>query len=184
MNPDQSTPPLSPNDASGFQLVMGICLVLACALLLGAFVFADDHGGSLGGGLAIDDSEISVLDGGAAHMTIDLGPAVAGYVYVVIGTIAGTRPGFDYNTIPIPLNYDGDGGYMNQTILHPNAAPLSNSLGALDANGQAVVTFTVPPESDPGFAGLTVSHVATLWFVRGQSVMIASTNAVDLELVR
>lgn len=176
-----NTPPV--NDSASFRLIMALLFAAALALLIGGFVFASDSSGSLDGGLTIDDTEISVSEGGVAHLAIDLTPTGSGLIYWTWGSVTGTRPGIERDFVGVPLNSDGDGGYLQFTWQHPNTAPLTGSFGVLNASGQAVTTFTVPAASDPGFAGLTVSHCATIWTFSSPPVMIASTNAVDVELV-
>jgi len=86
------------------------------------------------------------------HLALDAGPANAGRAYQVLGSISGTSPGFPLpNGGLMPLHPDG---YLNYTLTHPNTPILQNSLGFLDANGKATVTF----HPNRRFIGLTVQH--------------------------
>lgn len=95
---------------------------------------------------------VSITAGEEQHLAIDAGPANAGRAYQMLGSISGTSPGIQ---LPgggqLPLHSDG---YLNYTLTNPNTPILQNSLGFLDANGKATVTF----HPNRRFIGLTVHH--------------------------
>lgn len=95
---------------------------------------------------------VAVHIGQEQYLAIDAGPANAGRTFQCLGSVSGSTPG---TPLPggavLPLNHDG---YYDYTVAHPNSAILSNSLGVLDANGRAVVTF----HPNFRFIGLTVKH--------------------------
>jgi hypothetical protein len=79
---------------------------------------------------------------------------------VVLGSTTGWNPGFAIEGIPLPIFFDT---YTLFTAQFPNAAPLGNSLGVLDAQGRATTTFTLPAGFSPSLAGATLFHAALVW---------------------
>lgn len=124
--------------------------------------------------LTVDLASLSEATGGVQTMSLDLGPAHAGELYLVIGTISGTSPGLAIGGITIPLNPDA---YTTQTLLSANQAPFVNTLGLLDANGQATAALVLPPAALVGLAGLRADHAAVT--LAGPQVT-AATGTVPL----
>jgi hypothetical protein len=97
-------------------------------------------------------AQVSVAIGQEQYLAIDAGPANAGRVYRCLGSLGGTSP---RTPLPgggmLPLRSDS---YLNWTLNNPNTTILQNSLGTLDANGRATVTF----HPNARFVGLTVQH--------------------------
>ena len=98
---------------------------------------------------------ISLAAGGTQTLTLNAGSDNAGRFYFVLGTLSGTTPGIVIDGFVVPLNVDA---YTFQSLLAPNAPPFGNTLGLLDANGQATATVTLPPGLSPAFAGLRADH--------------------------
>jgi len=118
---------------------------------------------------------LSVAKIGKQPLHIDAGPSYAGRPYWMLGTFTGTTPGIMLaNGTHLPLN---PSAYLNFTVSHPNSAVLSNSLGTLDASGQATAFFILP-HVPPSVAGLVIHHA----YVLLQPVDFAS-NAVEVTLV-
>ncbi len=133
-------------------------------------------------GLSVDRLQISVSQGGTQTFLIDLTPAMAGRVYWIIGSTAGTSPGVTIGFTHVPLNFDGNKGYMAQTLARPNQGELQNTLSALDAHGRARASVTLQPDSDPALAG-TVAHHAFMIIEPTGRVAVWASNPVSLELV-
>ncbi len=99
---------------------------------------------------------VSVTQGGELSLHLDAGAGNAGKVYVVLGSISGTKPG---TPLPggsvIPLNFDA---YFNLTLAQPNMPPLVDSFGALDLQGRGLAKFFMPSGSDIVLVGTTVWH--------------------------
>jgi len=97
--------------------------------------------------------------GGTHTLTIDCGSARANHLYLVVGSLSGTAPGFPspLGPITIPLNPDA---WLNISLGYANSSIYSNSLGLLNGAGQpsAAVTFNLPP-GVAGLAGETLHHV-------------------------
>ena len=118
---------------------------------------------------------LSVATTGSASFSLKAGASNAGRAYWVLGTFAGTTPGLTLaGGTHIPLN---PSLYFTYTLTNPNTGLLSNSLGFLNANGQATSTFNLPHVPAQA-AGLVLSHA----FVLLQPVNFAS-NAVEVTLV-
>ena len=122
--------------------------------------------------LATDQHLVSLSEGGNVAFCIDAGNHSAGLRYLLVGSKSGISPGFVVDGFTIPLNVDS---YFEYTHRRPNQAPLSNSLGFLDDNGQGNATFTVPPQSNPALVGLTLHHAYAVF--QGGSVVFVSNPA-------
>jgi hypothetical protein len=92
--------------------------------------------------LGIDINEISITVGGSQTLSVYAGLANAGNLYIVLGSLSGTSPGVPFQSVLVPLNLDPYGTF---TLNNPNSPILSNSLGFLDASGEAVASFNIPP---------------------------------------
>ena len=89
---------------------------------------------------------------------LDCTAANASQIYILIGSLNGTRPGTPFPPITIPLNLDG---WLDISIGYANTAVYTNTLGLLDANGKASMSFTLPAGVS-GAAGLTLHHSAVV----------------------
>lgn len=92
------------------------------------------------------------------NFSIDCAPANANQIYILIGSLSGTRPGTPFPPISIPLNLDA---WLDVSIGFANTAIYTNTLGLLDANGRANCSFTLPP-GVPSAAGLLLHHSAVV----------------------
>jgi hypothetical protein len=106
-----------------------------------------------------DVGAISVSAGGKQTLTLSAGAAHAGDVYLILGSLSGTAPGLPIAPFLLPLNPDP---YFFHTLNHPNQSPLVNTLGVLDAAGEATAAFQLGFASPPGLSGLTLHHAAVL----------------------
>ena len=80
-----------------------------------------------------------------------------------------------------PIGAQGD-DCSTVTVTNANLPPFGNTLGVLDAAGEAVATITVPPGSRPALAGLQLFHAyLALDPTFGFHAPLAS-NAAPLEL--
>ena len=131
-----------------------------------------------GFGLAASPHAISLSAGGAQAWTIALGPAHAGELHLVVGSLAGWTPGTPVGGVPVPLLLDV---YALWSLAHQNSAVLQGTLGVLDAQGAAAAAFVLPPGSDPGLAGIHVYHAALA--LAGGGVVTAATNPAPLALL-
>jgi hypothetical protein len=134
--------------------------------------------GSFLTGLSAGTGSVSLSAGGTQVLTIDVGPAYAGAWYLALGSASGWMPGLVVDGQLLPLNFDG---YFNYLLGHPNTVPLLGSLGLLDAQGRATVTFQMPAGSSPSLAGLVLHHAAAV--LSPTLTVQRTTNAVPVELV-
>jgi hypothetical protein len=102
-----------------------------------------------------DLGAISQSAGGTQTLTLDAGPAFAGDLYLVLGSLSGSSPGIPFGSFTIPLNPDA---YFLHTVKHPSTAPLPDSLGTLDAAGRATAHFALAPGVAAGLQGEVVYH--------------------------
>ena len=126
-------------------------------------------------GVPIDDvfSSLSATLGGTATFALD-NPSHAGKVYVMIGTLSGTSPGFRIGTAQVPINVDS----FTVLGLHLIATPIfPGFVGALDAEGCATARLVLPPL--PGLANQTM-HFA---FVQDPARWDFASNAAALRLL-
>lgn len=109
--------------------------------------------------LSADIDTISLAAGGVQTMTLDAGPANAGRLYFLAGSLTGALPGFTVGTTLVPLVNDFYTGY---TFTYANQGPMFNNLGVLNGLGQATATLALAPGVDPIFAGIVVRHAYVL----------------------
>jgi hypothetical protein len=92
------------------------------------------------GGLQASPASVSSA-GGTQTWAFDAGIANAGGLYVLAGTLSGTRPGFNFGTTNVPLNQDV---WFQNSLAAGNSAFYTNSWGLLDANGKANGSWNFP----------------------------------------
>lgn len=104
-----------------------------------------------------DVASISLATGGIQNLTLDAGAAHAGQTYLLLGSFAGAAPGLQLGTVRLPLNFEPL--YFAHTLSSPNRWPLVDSLGTLDAAGQAEAAFDIRQHAiPPALAGLVIHH--------------------------
>ena len=101
-----------------------------------------------------DVTQISLATGGTQTLDLTAGGQYDGDIYVLLGSITGTT-GFSIGEFVVPLDIDP---YFVFTLSHPSTAPLSQSLGILNAAGEATALFVLTPGFSPSLAGVTVHH--------------------------
>ena len=97
---------------------------------------------------------VSISSGGSQAFELEAGAAHAGLPYLVLGTTAGSHPGQLVDGVPLPLNWDGPGGYYGFTLTQASSATLPGTFGVLDAGGAASASVVLPPGLSPTLAGL------------------------------
>jgi hypothetical protein len=123
---------------------------------------------------------VSVSQGGTADFRLEVGPAFAGDLHVLLGTTAGTSPGLPLGTFLLPLNPLSP--YFRFTAGFPNSGPLPDGAGLLDAAGAATARFELPPGTSPALVG-TRAHHAYFVLDLASLAVAAVSNAVPLTLV-
>jgi hypothetical protein len=79
--------------------------------------------------------------GGTQAWQLDAGVANAGGLYVLAGTLNGSRPGFSLGGLTVPLTQDF---WFSISLLAANGPVYSGSWGLLDANGRGSASFNFP----------------------------------------
>jgi hypothetical protein len=110
-------------------------------------------------------------------LDLDAGPAYAGLLYQVLGSLSGTAPGISLTGgLHLPLNPDA---YFSYT-LNPSGRPLVNSIGVLDANGRARASLELG-RVPLALIGQTFHH-AFVVNAAGQPQALFVSNAQPLRL--
>jgi hypothetical protein len=114
--------------------------------------------------------------GGPQSLVVNAGAAAAGFVYVVVFGVSGTAPGIPLTpTIIVPLNFDP---ILQLSLDQANGPTFSNTLGVLDANGQAFATLNVP--AVPGTAGVVINGAAVILDLGAQPYLASNPVSVTL----
>ncbi|MEM7311337.1 MAG: hypothetical protein AAF682_32015 [Planctomycetota bacterium] len=85
-----------------------------------------------------DRADISLSELEGQTMFLHPGAAYAGQLYFVGGSMSGTQPGTPYAGLLVPLNLDS---YSITTLALANTLPFEETLGVLDAEGEATAGF-------------------------------------------
>ena len=128
--------------------------------------------------LSADVGGVSVSAGGVQHLEFTPGPAFAGDLYVIVGSLTGWSPGFEVGGLHVPLNYDA---YTDLTLLLANSPFFVNTAGTLPASGSIAAQIVLPPGVLLGLDGLVLHHAA-IAASSAQNFTHAS-NAVPLVLL-
>ena len=120
---------------------------------------------------------ISAAAGGTHSLFLNAATPHAGEAYLVVGSVSGTSPGVQAGAFNVPLNPDF---YTNFMLQNPNVSPFGNTLGALNGNGRAVATVTVPPGL-LGISGLVLNHAFVT--VNGLNALAFVSEAASLTIV-
>ncbi len=112
------------------------------------------------------------------RFTLSAGVEHAGKPYFLVGSFTGTSPGVTLGAVTIPLNYDA---YFDILLQAPNVV-VSNSLGTLDASGNATASFDYANSMQHSMAGLMLDH-AYVVFGAGFASIDEVSNAVPLTIL-
>ncbi len=126
-----------------------------------------------------DMNDLSTRQGGKIRFQLEAGKPMATRLYIVLGTVSGTRPGIPLgNKLTLPLQADA---WFWATLSGPNAAPLTNSLGFLDLTGKSHADFSLPPLRYPFLKGLTFHHAYVL-FSKDMRSLVHASHPVPLRI--
>ena len=129
--------------------------------------------------LSVDVSQVSLTTGGTQTQPLDAGIANQSRLYLVAGSVTGTRPGFDLGAAHIPLQFDA---WTSLTLALANSAALPKSRGQLDASGKARPGITVPTGLSSSLIGLKL-YSAALIYTAPENFHLG-TNSQTLELIK
>lgn len=132
-------------------------------------------------GLCGSPSAVSLAAGGSHSLDLKAGAALAGELFLVLGSASGTAPGIPLDGLLLPLAVPDP--YFNFTLGSPGTPPLTGSLGSLDPAGEAAAAFTLPPGTLPSLAGLLLHHAFLVLDVAASGQAVFASNAVAVSLV-
>ena len=124
-----------------------------------------------------DGAELSLAAGATQTLDLQAGAEHAGETYFVLGSATGTAPALSVDGLELPLVFDD---WFQFTLSNPNGV-IQNSLGVLDAQGEASASLEVPAGTDPNLAGLSLFHAFVSFDGSGQAQH--TSNAVPALLV-
>lgn len=103
--------------------------------------------------LWIDGSVVSAGAGRTLTFNMDAGPARAGRLYVLGGSLSGTVPGFSTPSgMIVPLNIDGF--FIDTVQTFANTFFFPNSQGMLDSLGRSTASLIMPPGTAAPLVGI------------------------------
>ncbi|MEO0651300.1 MAG: PQQ-binding-like beta-propeller repeat protein [Planctomycetota bacterium] len=102
-----------------------------------------------------DVGSLAWQSGGSQPQRLHPGTDLAGALYWVLGSVSGTAGIALGGDLVLPLTLDS---WTSVTLSAPNAGPLVNTLGQLDAFGCGNAALDVPPTASPQLLGATVHH--------------------------
>ena len=95
----------------------------------------------------------------------------------MVGSLSGTSPGFAFDAVSVPLNFDR---YLSIIAGNPGLPPLAGAFGTLDASGRATAAFTLAAGIAPSLAGLNAHHVFGVFDL---TALLFVSNPVVVEFV-
>lgn len=134
----------------------------------------------IGPRLEVSQTALSVSAQEGQVLELNAGPSAGpGLWYVLLGSMSGTAPGIDLGGVVLPLVPDA---YTDLLLSHPNGPLLQNSLGSLNASGEASAQLSLPPKAGGALVGLELHHVFVLVEPSSGAILSAS-NATPATLV-
>ena len=130
-------------------------------------------------GLNSNTHVVSLSKGGAQTFSLFGGNANAGKLYLLLGTLSGTKPGIKLGTVTLALNPDA---YFFFMLGNPNTL-IANSLGILSPSGTSTAKLNLPLGLPVSLAGTVLYH-AYLVLDPSRLSFDFSSNAVPLTLVK
>lgn len=108
---------------------------------------------------------ISAANPRPVPLVVNAGADTNRRVLLLLGTNAGTSPGFPLGTTTLPLNASP---LLRHTLTNAGGASLAGTFGELDPTGHAQAWFTPPPELLPFLAGTRVEWSGVVFTPTGR----------------
>ncbi len=124
-----------------------------------------------------DRESLSASSGGVVRFNMEGGTSRAGDIYVLLGSVSGTSPGFIYQGVTVPLNVDG---YLTGLLGSIGSGIFSSWIGVLDAEGSGSASYALPALA--GLSGLTMNHAFLAFDATSRQLSLVS-NPVPLDLL-
>ena len=126
--------------------------------------------------LSQDKAVLSAILGGTLAFTLNGEAAHASELYLLLGSLSGTDPGFDAGAVHISLNQDF---YFTFSLVHANDPPFLNTFGILDGTGMGSAQLQIPPGLT-SLIGLTAHH-AWVALAPGSFGVTLGSNALPVQ---
>jgi hypothetical protein len=110
-----------------------------------------------GNTLSADGTSLSVAAGGVQQLDFHPGPALAGDLYLILGSLSGWAPGLPFGGVHVALNLDW---YTDFTLSAVNSQFLVGTFGIVPPAGTALAQIVYPAAVLNGLQGLTMHHAA------------------------
>ncbi len=122
-----------------------------------------------------DAYEIPSATGGSVDLTLSAGSSQAGYPYMVLGSMSGSSPGFDFNGVHVPLNWDW---FTVLTMMMAGSPQFADFQGRLDPSGEATAIYDTRGPVEPDLVGLGASFA---YIALGPSGFVSNPITVQFE---
>ena len=129
--------------------------------------------------LTSDTHLLSLALGGAQAFTLQSGRLHGGKLYIVLGSMSGTRPGLKLGALTLPLNPDA---YFGLLLANPNSF-ITRSVCLLDTTGKATAALRLPGRLPPSLLNVVLHHAYAVIDLTRASIDFTS-NPVPLTLVK
>ena len=126
--------------------------------------------------LSTSAPSLSVSSGGTIEVPIQTGSALAGLVYLTLGSFSGSSPGVPTDAGVLPLNPDF---LTNAMLIGANQGPFQQNLGQLSDLGVGPARVSVPPGSS-ALAGLRATFAGLVIDVQGIPRVTFVTDAASV----
>lgn len=120
--------------------------------------------------LVASPATLSAQSGGTLSFALNAGSGFGGQPYLLAGSLSGSVPGFDVGPFHVGLNPDL---WFDITVFNPAFPLLINTLGVLDAQGQASASIIIPP-GIVGLANIVANHAFVV--VSGGNIAFVSNS--------
>ncbi len=126
-----------------------------------------------------DAGELSAASGGTIGFDLVTGSGHGGELYLLLGSTAGTSPGFPIDGQLLPLVVAD--AYFTATLTQANSGPFGQTFGVLDGLGRASATLSVPAGVASAAVGVMAHHAFVAIDPVSLKVSLAS-NALPLTI--
>lgn len=138
------------------------------------------HAGKPWPALRSSPATVSLLRGGSVDFAIQAPVKHAKKLYVLVGSMSGTKPGLSLGSWNLPLNVDA---WFFYTVGNANSL-IQSSMGFLAADASASARLTVPPLSPLSMAGIRMHHAYVILTLVPSASFDFTSNAAETALIK